>query len=409
MDSDVHSEQRICVKLAEGTKYAHKVCQVLQPGATNRYTHAMMWKGGAEWCLEFPDRSQWLIFKQMHDECYSHNIRAASVRNIPTPGVHLVGIHDDNDMVSFVRSEDYLVHIGTDVEIALDEARVLYNMDSDDEEWISSRQKFLVRDNNATLELAEDLFERVMDKLEKFAYSHDSNELSIVQMKELETDDLPLDIIEVIHAYWQAKRQKKGMPLIRHFQFAMWKVYEQQLHEWESKVCRMQGSSNGYQGKKMPPKPALFAFCLRPRGLDVPYKGPKQRSHKKLMSTGCHSFSRQHDGFYRQGSLQEQVLFGHLSPRKVLHQDFSGQILSKGVQPLLSLMITSRRLPSALRELNGAHLTIGTLSFMTGRTQSISFRARPLLILRSSNCGMLQAQHSTLLPWRSSRGKRLTA
>ncbi|ONM29421.1 Enhancer of polycomb-like transcription factor protein [Zea mays] len=300
MDSDVHSEQRICVKLAEGTKYAHKVCQVLQPGATNRYTHAMMWKGGAEWCLEFPDRSQWLIFKQMHDECYSHNIRAASVRNIPTPGVHLVGIHDDNDMVSFVRSEDYLVHIGTDVEIALDEARVLYNMDSDDEEWISSRQKFLVRDNNATLELAEDLFERVMDKLEKFAYSHDSNELSIVQMKELETDDLPLDIIEVIHAYWQAKRQKKGMPLIRHFQFAMWKVYEQQLHEWESKVCRMQGSSNGYQGKKMPPKPALFAFCLRPRGLDVPYKGPKQRSHKKLMSTGCHSFSRQHDGFYRQ-------------------------------------------------------------------------------------------------------------
>ncbi|ONM29414.1 Enhancer of polycomb-like transcription factor protein [Zea mays] len=301
MDSDVHSEQRICVKLAEGTKYAHKVCQVLQPGATNRYTHAMMWKGGAEWCLEFPDRSQWLIFKQMHDECYSHNIRAASVRNIPTPGVHLVGIHDDNDMVSFVRSEDYLVHIGTDVEIALDEARVLYNMDSDDEEWISSRQKFLVRDNNATLELAEDLFERVMDKLEKFAYSHDSNELSIVQMKELETDDLPLDIIEVIHAYWQAKRQKKGMPLIRHFQFAMWKVYEQQLHEWESKVCRMQGSSNGYQGKKMPPKPALFAFCLRPRGLDVPYKGPKQRSHKKLMSTGCHSFSRQHDGFYRQG------------------------------------------------------------------------------------------------------------
>ncbi|XP_021312363.1 uncharacterized protein LOC8078775 isoform X3 [Sorghum bicolor] len=301
MDSDGQSERRICVKLAEGTKYAHKVCQVLQPGATNRYTHAMMWKGGAEWCLEFPDRSQWLVFKQMHDECYSHNIRAASVKNIPIPGVRLVEIHDDNDGVSFVQSEDYLVHIGTDVEIALDQSRVLYDMDSDDEEWISSWRKFLVRDNTSTLELAEDLFERVMDKLEKFAYSHDCNELSIDQMKELDIDDVPLDIIEVIHAYWQDKRQKKGMPLIRHFQSAMWKIYEQQVHEWESKVYRMQGSSNGYQEKKLPPKPALFAFCLRPRGLHVPYKGPKQRSHKKLMSTGCHSFSREHDGFYRQG------------------------------------------------------------------------------------------------------------
>lgn len=302
MDSDGQSERRICVKLAEGKKYAHKVCQVLQPGATNRYTHAMMWKGGAEWCLEFPDRSQWLVFKQMHDECYSHNIRAASVRNIPIPGVCLVEVPDDNDVVSFVRSEDYLGHIGTDVEIALDESRVVYDMDSDDEEWISSWRKFLVGDDITAHELAEDLFERVMDKLEKFAYSHNCNELSTDQMKEMDIDNVPLDIIEVIHAYWQDKRQKKGMPLIRHFQSAMWKIYEQQLHEWESTVYRMQGSSNGYQEKKLPPKPALFAFCLKPRGLHVPYKGPKQRSHKKLMSTGCHSFSREHEGFYRQVS-----------------------------------------------------------------------------------------------------------
>ncbi|OEL34268.1 hypothetical protein BAE44_0004713 [Dichanthelium oligosanthes] len=302
MDSDGQSELRICVKLAEGTKYAHKVCQVLQPGATNRYTHAMMWKGGAEWCLEFPDRSQWLVFKQMHDECYSHNIRAASVRNIPIPGVHLVEVHDDNDVISFVRPEDYIGHIGTDVEIALDESRVVYDMDSDDEEWISNWRKFLVGGSITAHELAEDLFERVMDKLEKFAYSHNCNELSIDQMKELDIDNVPLDIIEVIHAYWQDKKQKKGMPLIRHFQSAMWKIYEQQLHEWESTVYRMQGSSNGYEEKKLPPKPALFAFCLKPRGLHVPYKGPKQRSHKKLMSTGCHSFSREHDGFYRQVS-----------------------------------------------------------------------------------------------------------
>jgi hypothetical protein len=125
-------------------------------------------------------------------------------------------------VVSFVQSEAYLVHIGTDVEIALDQSRVLYDMDSDDEEWISSWRKSLVRDNTTTLQFAEDLFERVMDKLEKFAYSHNCNGLSIDQMKELETDDVPLHTIEVIHAYWQDKRQKRGMPLIRHFQVSIY-------------------------------------------------------------------------------------------------------------------------------------------------------------------------------------------
>uniref|UniRef100_A0A453E919 Uncharacterized protein n=1 Tax=Aegilops tauschii subsp. strangulata TaxID=200361 RepID=A0A453E919_AEGTS len=87
------------------------------------------------------------------------------------------------------------------------------------------------------------------------------------------------------------------------FQPVMWKIYAQQLQEWESAVNRMQGSSNGYQGKRPPPKPALFAFCLKPRGLRLQVsKGPKQRSHKKLMYSGCHSFSREQDGFYRQGT-----------------------------------------------------------------------------------------------------------
>uniref|UniRef100_A0A0A9DEC5 Enhancer of polycomb-like protein n=1 Tax=Arundo donax TaxID=35708 RepID=A0A0A9DEC5_ARUDO len=261
----------------------------------------MIWKGGAEWCLEFPDRSQWLIFKQMHEECYSHNVRAASVKNIPIPGVCLVEAHDDNDAVSFVRSQDYLGHIGTDVEIALDESHVIYDMDSDDEAWISSCRKSLAGENITAHELTDDLFERVMDKLEKFAYSHNCHELTIDQMEELDIDNVSLVVMKRIHAYWQDKRQKKGMPLIRHFQSAMWKIYEQQLQDWESIVYRMQGSSNGYQEKKLPPKPALFAFCLRPRGLQIPYKGPKQRSHKKLMSSGCHSFSREQEGFYRLG------------------------------------------------------------------------------------------------------------
>ncbi|GJN32227.1 hypothetical protein PR202_gb20717 [Eleusine coracana subsp. coracana] len=183
MDSDGQSERRICVKACRRNQV------------------------GAEWCLEFPDRSQWSIFKQMHDECYSHNIRAASVKNIPIPGVCLVE-DDDNVAVSFLRPEDYLGHVGTDVEIALNDSRVIYDMDSDDESWISSWRESL-RENIAACKLTEDLFERVMDKLEKFAYSHNCNELTIDQMKEVDLDNVSLDIIEGIHAYWKDKRQKK--------------------------------------------------------------------------------------------------------------------------------------------------------------------------------------------------------
>jgi hypothetical protein len=119
--------------------------------------------------------------------------------------------------------------------------------------------------------------------------------ISIFHTKQITTVHLIM-AVKWVHTY-------SNFYIIFIFQSAMWKIYEQRLHEWESTVYRMQGSSNGYQEKKLPPKPALFAFCLKPRGLHVPYKGPKQRSHKKLMSTGCHSFSREHDGFSRQGTL----------------------------------------------------------------------------------------------------------
>lgn len=35
----------------------------------------------------------------------------------------------------------------------------------------------------------------------------------------------------------------------------------------------------------------MFAFCLRPRGLEVPNKGSKQRSHRRLQVSGHHHAS----------------------------------------------------------------------------------------------------------------------
>lgn len=45
--------------------------------------------------------------------------------------------------------------------------------------------------------------------------------------------------------------------------------------------------TNGCQEKgELIEKPPMFAFCMKPRGLEVPNKGSKHRSHKKLPVAG---------------------------------------------------------------------------------------------------------------------------
>ncbi|XAR70912.1 Histone-lysine N-methyltransferase [Bertholletia excelsa] len=100
------------------------------PGFTNRYTHAMIWKEGKDWALEFTDRSQWMLFKEVHEECYNRNARAASVKNIPIPGVRLKEECDDNGTeFQFLHSAPWFIRqVETDIDIAMNPARILYDM-----------------------------------------------------------------------------------------------------------------------------------------------------------------------------------------------------------------------------------------------------------------------------------------
>lgn len=49
-------------------------------------------------------------------------------------------------------------------------------------------------------------------------------------------------------------------------------------------------------------KPAMFAFCLKPRGLEVPNKGSKHRSQKKISVSGhSNNVLYEQDGFHPYG------------------------------------------------------------------------------------------------------------
>ncbi|KAJ4846207.1 hypothetical protein Tsubulata_034734 [Turnera subulata] len=300
-----HNEWKLAVKISGIMKYSYKAHQFLQPGSTNRYTHAMMWKGGKDWTLEFPDRSQWAVFKVMHEECYNRNIRAALVKNIPIPGVHLIEEIDDHGIeLPFVRgSSKYFRQVETDVEMALNPSRVLYDMDSDDEEWLSKNHSASEVENVRLWEISEEMFERTMDMFEKASYTQQRVQFTPDEVEELMAGFGPMEAIKSIHEYWEQKRQKKGMPLIRHLQPPLWERYQQQVKEWEQAMKSNPALLNGCH-EKFPhaEKPPMFAFCLKPRGLEVPNKGSKQRSQKKFSVSGqANALSGDHDGYHAYG------------------------------------------------------------------------------------------------------------
>eukprot|EP00268_Persea_americana_P022012 TRINITY_DN2187_c0_g1_i1.p1 TRINITY_DN2187_c0_g1~~TRINITY_DN2187_c0_g1_i1.p1 ORF type:complete len:1691 (+),score=369.43 TRINITY_DN2187_c0_g1_i1:296-5368(+) len=304
LESVDHKDWRLLVKISGVTKYSHKAHQFLQPGPTNKYTHAMTWKGGKDWILEFPDRRRWALFKEMHEECYNRNIRAASVKNIPIPGVRLIEDSDECTVeVPFIRSPKYFRQIGTDVDMAMDPSRVFYDMENDDEDWFSKFKSSSDTNGTNPPEITEEIFERVMDLFEKVAYAQQCENFTSDEIEHFMVGIGPIDAIKAIYDYWQQKRLKKGMPLIRHLQPALWERYQQQLKEWDAVMSRTQNSSNGFTEKAtLVEKPPMFAFCLRPRGLEVPNKGTKQRSHRKFTVLGHHGgVSRDSDGLHVNG------------------------------------------------------------------------------------------------------------
>ncbi|KAL8139226.1 hypothetical protein V2J09_005247 [Rumex salicifolius] len=314
-------EWQLAVKISKSTRYAYKVNQFLQSVTTNRYTHAMIWKGPKDWSLEFPDRSQWTLFKEMHEECYNRNFRAASVKNIPIPGVRLIEENDDHEVeLPFVRpSTKYFRQLQTDVDIAMNPSHVLYDMDSDDELWISKIRSSGF-ENCGTWNISDALFENLMDKLEKFAYAKEQGCFTTDELEHLVDEDGPLEVIKMIYDHWVEKRRRKGMPLVRHLQPPHWEIYQQQVKKWESAMSKNYGTVSSGWHEKAIEKPPMFAFCLKPRGLEMlNNRGTKHRSQKKLHVSGhgnlvlgdpesYHSYGRRfYSGeekiLYHQGSL----------------------------------------------------------------------------------------------------------
>ncbi|KAF5743278.1 hypothetical protein HS088_TW09G01344 [Tripterygium wilfordii] len=342
-----HSEWKLAIKASGATKYSYKAHQFMQPGSTNRFTHAMMWKGGKDWILEFPDRSQWSRFKEMHEECYNRNIRAASVKNIPIPGVRLIEEHDDNGTeVIFFRSLKYYRQVETDIEMALNRSRVLYDMDGDDEQWILKYQISSGTENSGLWKISEEMFEKIMDVFEKAAYVEQCDQFTSDEVEGLMAGVGPMGAIKSIYEHWRQKRQRKEMPLIRHLQPPLWERYQDRVREWELATSKANPTlTNGCMDKIIPiEKPSMFAFCLKPRGLEVPNKGSKHRSQRRISLAGQSNTILDHDGLHSYG----QRLNGfYLRDAKFMYSGLNYESLGELPLPQTAPRVFSPRDPNS--------------------------------------------------------------
>lgn len=91
-----------------------------------------------------------------------------------------------------------------------------------------------------------------------------------------------------------------------YLQPSAWERYQQEVREWEQAMIKTNTIlPNGCHEKGASvEKPPMFAFCLKPRGLEVPNKGSKQRSQKRFSVSGHSSgMLGDQDGFHAIGNF----------------------------------------------------------------------------------------------------------
>ncbi|KAK8671521.1 hypothetical protein V6N13_038115 [Hibiscus sabdariffa] len=215
LELSASKEWFLVVKKDNMTKYAQKANKFLRPPSFNRFTRAMIWTGNDTWKLEFPNRQDWIRFKDLYKECSERNVPASTCRVIPVPGVCEVSGYEDKPSVSFRRPDSYISVDGDEVSRTLAKRTANYDMDSEDEEWLKKFNDEFFPGNVHCEHLSEDCFELMVDAFEKACFCSPDDHSNVIAA----AADLGITgVVEAVHAYWSKKREQRRSPLLRVFQ-----------------------------------------------------------------------------------------------------------------------------------------------------------------------------------------------
>lgn len=204
----LHGVTRVSLKPSEQRFYV-----------VNRHTHAYVWAVEDGWKLEFPDKWDWLLFKELHIEGRERNSQG---KIIPIPGVLEVSDGMGGTVADpFSRPvPDYIRTVDDEVARALSRDSA-YDMDSEDEEWLI-QLKHGASDRRRTRlnQISYEDFEKLITVFEKDAYNNPGEANDVDQLLSRHPALGKGDNVLAIYEYWINKRDKKGTPLLRIFQGA---------------------------------------------------------------------------------------------------------------------------------------------------------------------------------------------
>ncbi|KAJ6892583.1 hypothetical protein NC651_025706 [Populus alba x Populus x berolinensis] len=197
------------------TRYTHLAQKSMRTCASNRFTHDIIWTGDDNWKLEFPNRQDWFIFKELYKECSDCNVPASVSKVISVPGVREVLGYENGGGAPFFRPYAYISSKNDEVARALARSTASYDMDSEDEEWLKKyNNDFLAESDH----LSEDNFELLIDGLEKSYYCNPDDFTDENAAAKYCKDFGRREVAEAVYSYWMKKRKQKCSPLLRVFQ-----------------------------------------------------------------------------------------------------------------------------------------------------------------------------------------------
>ncbi|XP_062091846.1 uncharacterized protein LOC133797803 [Humulus lupulus] len=212
-------EWLIAVKKDGTTKFTHKAEKVMRPNSFNRFTHAVIWAVDNVWKLEFPDKMDWLIYKDLYKLCCDRNVSSPGVKNIPIPGVNEVSLDWDSHNAPFCRPDSYISMRENEVSRAMANKNANYDMDLEDEEWLNKLNSESCVENGMREHVSEDNFESMFDTFE-IAYFY--NEVDITKDTNLAVHLCQhlggREVVAAVYEYWLEKRKQKKASLLRVFQ-----------------------------------------------------------------------------------------------------------------------------------------------------------------------------------------------
>lgn len=200
------------------TRYSHKAENVMRPCASNRFTHDIIWTMEDGWKLEFPNRGDWFIFKELYKECSHRNLQAPVEKFIPVPGVLEVSGYGDSCDAPFLRPDSYITLDGDEVSRALANRTSNYDMDSEDEEWLNQFNNESCAGNDLYEHVTEDNFELMFDAFEKAFYCSPDDYSDEKAASSLCPDLGRREVIQAVYKYWIKKRKQKRSALVSFFQ-----------------------------------------------------------------------------------------------------------------------------------------------------------------------------------------------